>query len=101
MIKHIVMWKFDASYQISEKEGIINELKNRLTELRDKIDVLNALDVQVNSSKASKSNFDVVLDTSFDTWEDLKTYAGHPDHMKVVEFLQALKKERACIDYEI
>jgi hypothetical protein len=101
MIKHIVMWKFDASYQISEKEGIINDLKNKLLQLRDKINVLNALDVHVNSANANKSNFDVVLETSFDTWEDLKTYAVHPDHMVVVGFLQALKKERACIDYEI
>lgn len=101
MIKHVVMWKLDEQYSFEERRKLVNEFRNKLLQLDGKISVLKEISVQLNAKEADKSNFDILLDTSFNSLEDLKVYAKHPEHMKVVEFAGTFKKIRSCIDYEI
>ncbi len=44
---------------------------------------------------------DMVLCTEFQTLEDLQTYAAHPEHQKVVEFVKPLVSDRAVVDYAV
>ena len=100
MIKHIVMWKLDEKYTEAEKQKFINEFSEQLLQLNGKIDQLKSILVSSNSSQAPSSNYDLVLDTSFNSIEDLNLYANHPEHIKVVEFSKPFKKLRSCVDYE-
>jgi hypothetical protein len=101
MIKHIVMWKLDEQYSPEEKKILVNEFRQRLLQLEGNIAELKEISVRLNTEQADKTNFDMLLDTTFNTIEDLNSYAIHPEHLKVVEFAGTFKKVRSCIDYEI
>ncbi|HEY9202830.1 MAG TPA: Dabb family protein, partial [Sulfurimonas sp.] len=38
---------------------------------------------------------------TFDTKEDLASYAIHPEHLKVVELIKSVTLESKVVDYEI
>ena len=71
-----------------------------LADLQGKIDVLLASDVRLNSENADKSNYDLVLTTDFNGFDELHQYAVHPLHLKVVEFIKDVRESRSCVDYE-
>jgi len=41
------------------------------------------------------------LYSKFNTKEDLKAYAIHPEHLKVVEFIKSVALESKVVDYEL
>lgn len=96
MIKHIVMWKFKED--VAEADKL--EMKRKLESLKGIVPVL--LDIEVGldvvGSDASK---DMVLYSEFNSLDDLKAYAVHPEHLKVVEFVKPLVCERHVVDYDI
>jgi len=96
MIKHIVMWKFKD--EVTEADKL--EMKRRLESLKGVVPTL--LDIEIGmdvvGSDASK---DMVLYSEFNSIDDLNAYAGHPEHLKVVEFFKPLVCERHVVDYEI
>lgn len=94
------MWKFDESYSTEEIKKFTNEFSERLLQLKGKIDQLKTISVHSNLPEAPSSNYDLMLDTSFDSIEDLNTYANHPDHVAVVEFSKPFRKVRSCVDFE-
>lgn len=99
MIRHLVMWKLDDSYPPDEKERLKLEFTNRLRDLSGKIQELRSLDVFLNDAQAPQSNYDILLDTTFNTFKDLETYQVNPYHKKVGEFIKSIKLQRVCIDY--
>jgi len=101
MVKHVVLWKLDPSCTNDKKDVIINGLRNRLLELENKISVMKQIRLYLNNEKASGSNFDIMFETTFDTFNDLKHYQSNPEHLKVVEFVKSLKLQRAAIDFSL
>jgi hypothetical protein len=100
MIRHIVLWKLDSSYSNDEKKEIKKQLKDKLTHLLGVINQLSFLEVNFNAEKALESNFDIMLNSSFESFEDLQIYQDHPEHIKVGAYIKSLKVQRAAIDYE-
>lgn len=100
MVRHIVMWKLDESYTNEEKSNFITEFSSKLLSLDGKISELKAISVNSNSPDAPAANYDLVLDTTFNNIDDLKAYAVHPEHVKVVEFAKQFKLQRSCVDYD-
>ena len=100
MIRHIVMWKLDDSYSQEEKTNFVNAFSEKLRSLDGKIPQLKSISTHINAPGTPTSNYDLLLDTSFNSIADLETYATHPDHVAVVEFSKSHKKERSCVDYE-
>ena len=100
MIRHIVLWKLENVYTDNEKANIKTQLKTMLLDLKPKISELKGIEVNFNSEKAGAANFDIMLDTSFNSMEDLDKYRVHPDHLKVAEYLKTLNLQRASIDFE-
>lgn len=94
------MWKLDESYTNEEKNNFIHEFSSKLLSLDGKITELKAISVNSNSSEAPAANYDLVLDTTFDSISGLKAYAIHPEHVQVVEFAKQYKMQRSCVDYE-
>ena len=45
--------------------------------------------------------WNIALYSEFDTLEDVKFYATHPDHVAAGKILAETKESRACVDYEL
>lgn len=96
MIRHIVFFKF--------KPGITEEQKNKLTAdlktLKDKIPLIKRLEVGFDIGRKPNS-YDLVLNTDFNTWEDVEKYSAHPDHVAVVEFIKQICEKHCKVDYKV
>jgi hypothetical protein len=78
----------------------IKKIKEKLNALPSLIDELKCLEIGVDFSKSERS-FDLSLYSSFSSKEDLKAYAIHPEHLKVVELIKAVTIESKVVDYEL
>lgn len=96
MIVHIVMFKFKDD----NKESNIKLVEEKLNDLVEKIDELKSIEVGIDFSKSERS-FDLSLYSTFDSKEDLKAYAVHPEHLKVVELIKSVTMESKVVDYTI
>ena len=62
---------------------------------------VNGTDAGAAPAVGSEASKDMVLYSEFQSMDDLKAYAGHPEHLKVVEFVKPLVCERHVVDYEV
>ena len=100
MIRHLVFFKLAEEAEGNAKAENILIVKEKLEALKAVIPVIRKIEVFSNHPLASSENYDIVLDSEFDSLEDLKTYAEHPEHLKVGEFIGKVRIGRAAIDYE-
>ncbi|QSZ41543.1 Dabb family protein [Sulfurimonas aquatica] len=94
MIVHIVMFKF-------QKEDMalnIAKVKHKLEKLEQLIPELKSIEVGVNFDESDRA-FDLSLYSTFETQEDLEIYAGHEEHLKVVELIKSVTLESKVVDY--
>jgi len=96
MIVHIVMFKFKDE----DKSSNIEKVKDALNALPEKIDELNSIEVGVNFADEARA-FDLSLYSTFDSLENLKVYATHSEHLKVIELIKSVTVESKVVDYEI
>ena len=75
MVKHIVLFKLKDEAPADEKLAAMNSFKAAIEAL--------------------------ALYSEFDTLDDVKYYATHPDHVAAGKLIAAVKESRACVDYEI
>lgn len=95
------MWKLDDCYSTTEKLEKSRVLGEMLLSLSGKIEEIKSISVYYNDENAVNSNYDLVLNSSFNSLEDLQAYGTHPEHQKVAEYSKTIKKSRACIDYRL
>lgn len=98
MIKHIVMFRLKESALGKSKDENLQELKVLLESLQKKIPVVNCLEVGINIG-ASASASDIALYSEFDDMQALEDYRIHPEHVRVVEFIDKVCSERRVADY--
>jgi len=94
MVVHIVMFKF----RDENKEENIQKVKDALNDLVEKIGELQSLEVGINFNESERA-FDLSLYSTFHSKEDLKVYATHPEHLKVVELIREVTIESKVVDY--
>jgi len=94
MIVHIVMFKFKDE----NKALNIAKVKNKLEKLESSIDVLKSIEVGINFTDSERA-MDLSLYSTFESEADLKTYATHPEHLKVVELIREVTQESKVVDY--
>ena len=94
MIVHIVMFKFKDE----NREANIQKAKEMLNALESKIEELLSIEVGINFDTAERA-FDLSIYTKFNSKEDLNSYAVHPKHLKVVEFIKSVVTESKVVDY--
>jgi hypothetical protein len=75
--------------------------KAMLEALPEKIDWIRASTVELNSPDAPEGNWDLILISDFDSFEDLERYRVHPDHVAVGTFMKPVRRSRSCVDFEI
>ena len=100
MIKHIVFWIVKEEAEGLKKAAILSKMKAMLEALPPHIEVLKGLEVGLNVVQSDRA-FDIALYSTFDSLEDLKIYANHPEHLKVVDFFKKVVEKSAAVDYEI
>jgi len=96
MIVHIVMFKFKEE----KKQENLLVAKSKLEELVSKVPTLNSVEVGINFADEARA-FDLSLYSTFNSKDDLKTYATHPEHLKVIEFIKSVVTESKVVDYEL
>lgn len=100
MIKHIVMWRLKDFANGVNKEENARKLKSHLESLKSKIKEIKHIEVGINI-KSSDAASDVVLYSEFDSMDELEAYQRHPEHMKVVDFVNEIRLERRVVDYKV
>ena len=100
MVKHIILWTLEEMSDF-EKESVKKGIKEGLEGLKGKIPGL--VDIKVNTSgRLASSTADLMLDSTFESEEALKTYSKHPEHVAVADSkVRPLTASRSCLDFEI
>ena len=101
MIRHVCMFKFLPEAEGRTREENVAITKAMLEALPKKIDLIRASSVAVNSKDAPSGNWDLILISDFDSFEDLETYRVHPDHVAVGDFMKPVRSDRSCVDFEL
>ena len=100
MIHHIVMWKLKDSAEGNSKAENAKIIKQKLEDLGEVIPQIESIHVGINIEN-KYSNFDLVLDSYFNSIDDLMAYQIHPKHNEIADFIGKVREERSCVDYEI
>ena len=99
MVKHVILWKIKDEYSKEQISGIKHGIKEGLEGLAGKIPGL--IDIKVYTEGLESSNVDVMLDSSFENEDALKTYASHPAHVAVADGkVRPFAASRSCMDWE-
>ena len=96
-VRHIVMWRLRGETP-QEREAARERVKRAFEGLRGRIDGLQAIEVGCDVSNVDYA-CDVVLVSDFATVEQLRSYANHPEHLRVRQELGDLRTERHQVDY--
>lgn len=92
MITHIVLWKLHRLQDVPAMQA-------QLASLAETVPGIQKLSVGVPASPEGPMAH-ISLYSEFQSWEDLETYKQHPAHLKVVDFIKPLVRERMASDYE-
>ena len=97
MVKHLVFWKIKDDLDF---EGVYEEMKIRVEALNGEIPGLIKVELGRDFSD-SEVSYDLGLYSEFESKEALEVYRDHPKHQFVKEFIAAVTKDRAVVDYEV
>ncbi|MBA3026897.1 MAG: Dabb family protein [Sulfurimonas sp.] len=94
MVVHIVMFQF------KEENKALNlaKVKHKLEKLEEHIDVLKSMEVGINFTESPRA-YDMSLYSTFESRGDLKIYAEHEEHLKVVELIKEVTTDSKVVDY--
>ena len=97
MVKHMLSWKLKLTGE--ELEAQKKLVKENLEGLVGKVPGLLEMHIQIDNLETS--NGDMMMDSTFESFEALKGYSKHPDHVHVAEtYIRPYIETRLCIDYE-
>ncbi|GGH15539.1 Dabb family protein [Paenibacillus segetis] len=94
MIKHIVFFKLkDSSTENVERTAKV------LRGLEGKVEQLRSLEIGLDVIHSARS-YDIALVATFDSLEDLQGYQIHPEHQKVIQYMNEVRENSVAVDYE-
>ena len=101
MVKHVILWTLKDDFSAEEKENIKKGIKEGLEGLKGKIPGL--LEIKVNAyGRLDSSNADLMLDSTFENAQALKSYSKHPEHVAVADSkVRPFTAARTCLDFEM
>ena len=95
MIRHVVLFKFKEDVDEARRKILITAL----SALREKISLVKELEVGVDTGHKHNS-YDIVLNSLFNTFDDVEAYAVHPEHLKVVELVKEMCLSSVKVDFD-
>ncbi len=99
MIRHIVAFKLKGYSSQEEKQAAIQIVKQALMKLPSQISVIRSFEVGIDALHGPAS-YDLVINSTFDSLEDLEIYRVHPDHQAFILFNRDYTLEKVMVDYE-
>ena len=99
MVKHIVLFKLKDDASADAKLAAMHAFKDAIEALPAKIPFSRKIEVGLNINPAE--TWSIALYSEFDTLDDVRQYAVHPDHVAAGKLLAEVKESRACVDYEL
>ncbi len=99
MVKHIVLFKLKDEAPIADKLAAMHGFKDAIEALPAKISVIRKIEVGFNMNPGE--TWSIALYSEFDSLDDVKYYAVHPDHVAAGKLIANVKESRACVDYEM
>nr|WP_318692918.1 Dabb family protein [uncultured Treponema sp.] len=99
MVKHIIIWTLKEMPE-DEKTKVKEGIKSGLEGLKGLVPQIK--DIKVVIDHLPSSTGDLMLDSTFESAEDLAGYSKHPAHVAVAnEKVRPYTANRACLDFEI
>ncbi|MBS7242488.1 Dabb family protein [Treponema sp.] len=99
MVKHIIIWTLKEMPE-DEKAKVKEGIKSGLEGLKGLVPQIK--DIKVVIDHLPSSTGDLMLDSTFESAEDLAGYSKHPAHVAVAnEKVRPYTANRACLDFEI
>lgn len=100
MIRHIALFKLKEFSSEDERNVHIEQFLFNFRSLVGEIAQIREYRVAENIITDPES-FDIVIDSSFDSAEDLKAYQNHPAHQYAMDQNIPWCEKKAVVDYEI
>jgi hypothetical protein len=98
MIRHIVLFKMKDEFKDEQNQ---KKLASALAALKDTTDgYMTECETALDVVHAHNS-YDVVLNSVFKSVEDVKKYAVHPEHVKILAYIKEVCVSTTKIDCEI
>lgn len=97
MVTHIVMWNFLETLSETEKAEAAATMKEKLEALSEIVP--GTLSVKVVTAPLASSTRDIALIGEYEDEAALKVYASHPEHLKVVDLIKKVCKDRTALDF--
>lgn len=98
MIRHIVLFKIKEFSSDEEKNQALADVLLNFRSLVGEIPQIRDYHVKPDIVGGNAS-FDVIIDSSFDSIEDLKAYQAHPAHQYAVDQNKQWCSEKVVLDY--
>ncbi|NET31716.1 MAG: Dabb family protein [Cyanothece sp. SIO1E1] len=100
MINHVVLWKLKEEAEGNTKAVNAEKMKELLEAMPPLIEALDSVKVRLHMfDDRDDATCDIALIARCKDEEDLKAYAAHPEHQKVVSFIKKVVSERRVIDF--
>ncbi len=100
MIHHIVLFKITEFDDELDRQKKIEELKSIFEKVSCKIQTIKSYEVGANIN-TSDCAYDVAINATFKTMDELKAYLIHPDHQYAIEKASSIPKTKVILDYEV
>ncbi len=96
MLRHVVMMKFNEK---GNADNGAARTKEMLIGLLETVEPLKKMEVGV--SDFENNTFGLVLTADFEDEEGLNIYRAHPEHIKILQYMQEVVEQTAAVDYYI
>ncbi len=93
MLRHIVLFKLKDS-----SSEMLQETKDRLMAMKGRIPELLDIRVGIDVLRSDRS-YDLVLETTFESIEAMRSYQVHPVHEEFVAFFKPNRDNTIVVDY--
>jgi hypothetical protein len=100
MIRHIVMWNLHDHAEGADKAANVEKAKAALLSCSQVVPGIHTFEVATATPGMDCTN-DLVLHMRVDDAQVLAAYQNHPQHIKLKSVMNALAKERFCMDFNI
>jgi hypothetical protein len=101
MVKHVLCWKLKEHADGRSRSQNAKLMAEKLMSLKEKIKEVKKIEVGINDLRSKEENFDLIMISEFDSFEDLRLYIEHPEHVKIAKFIKNIREIRAAVDYEV
>ncbi len=97
MVRHIVSWNFNKDVSEEKKKELYSYFTEAFTALKEKVPGVK--EVLVGAPPLASSTKELCLYVEMEDESVISLYAGHPEHLKIVEVIKANCSDRCCVDF--